>query len=317
MPSPEEIRALIQKLQNQGLSREEIAETLSDMGIDPSSLMEASSIPSQPQEASQAPSASTPALPQQSDDDLFVTRELSAPQSSPSSPAPTPQKPSEDDDLFNLKAQIVGAPKEPPPTAQDAEQPAESAPAPADASTSTSVPSTTPETPPIPAAPQVQDVLSSMLGAGGEGEQVSPSPDTDASSSLLAPDDQFASPATSAQQSAPVAAAAPASPAPPSVPSTGNTSEPFHATVATPPLVEEEDRRLSEIHEKVHEIHSAVASGNLSDEIAEINDLLHEVASDVKELKAMYSAIQRILQQILETDRSLLVNLYEDARKKR
>ena len=305
MPSPEEIRALIEKLQKQGLSPDEIAETLSDMGIDPSAFL---SSPQQTTPTAQ-PSGVIPAASQNApqDDDLFAPPKPPA----PTTPSPSPKQapaPSSDYDLFSIKAQIVGAPAAPQPTEPPSEQDVPSAQTLASASAHPAepvAPGSVDETgqsvePPIPTAPQVEDVLSTMLG----GTSAAP-----AESQPITGNNAALSPATTETPNAP----APGMPsAPPAAP-----AEEFHATVTAPPLVEDEDRRLSEIHEKVHEIHSAVASGSLAEEIAEINDLLHEVASDVKELKAMYSAIQRILQQILETDRSLLVNLYEDVRKKR
>ena len=305
MPSSEEIRALIEKLQKQGLSPDEIAETLSDMGVDPSAFLS-----SQQQSASTVqPSGEQPVTPQSApqDDDLFAPLEPPV----PTTPSPSPKQASAssgDDDLFSLKAQIVGAPSDQEPPEPPSEQNISSAQTP----TSAPAPPAEPVAqggvdekgqsvePPIPTAPQVEDVLSTMLG----GTSTAPAESQPTTGNNAAP-----SPATPETPNTPVQSMPSASPAAP--------AEEFHATVTAPPLVEDEDRRLSEIHEKVHEIHSAVASGSLAEEIAEINDLLHEVASDVKELKAMYSAIQRILQQILETDRSLLVILYVDVRKKR
>lgn len=70
---------------------------------------------------------------------------------------------------------------------------------------------------------------------------------------------------------------------------------------------------VKEIHRKVEELHTAVAK---TDDIVEVKERLAIIEEDVKELKGMLKAIQKLLQEILNTNRSILVDLYEEAKKK-
>lgn len=94
--------------------------------------------------------------------------------------------------------------------------------------------------------------------------------------------------------------------------------EEFSADLATPPVLEEESvpsEKLEEIHSKVDALHRAVTSDTLRDDIAEVKELLRELKKEIHNVKSMFSAIQHLLQQVLETDRSILVDLYEKSKK--
>ncbi|NPA76698.1 MAG: hypothetical protein GXN93_03000 [Candidatus Diapherotrites archaeon] len=61
---------------------------------------------------------------------------------------------------------------------------------------------------------------------------------------------------------------------------------------------------------------SSSASTSVSfDDIAEIKEMLRELKKELRDQRAMLSALQKILQEILDTDRSLIVGLYEKAKK--
>jgi len=98
-----------------------------------------------------------------------------------------------------------------------------------------------------------------------------------------------------------------------------NPRSDFSASVTTPPILEEESvpaEKLDEIHSKVDALHRALSSSDtLRDDMAEVKEMLRELKRDLHDVKSMFSAIQHLLQQILETDRSILVDLYEKSKR--
>ncbi len=83
--------------------------------------------------------------------------------------------------------------------------------------------------------------------------------------------------------------------------------------------LEEHGSRLGEVKERVEDLHRKVsalhpaAAENYEDRLAELEDEIRELGKDVKDVKALSSALQLITKKILETDRSIL----EAAKKKK
>ncbi|HIP74224.1 MAG TPA: hypothetical protein EYH14_01055 [Euryarchaeota archaeon] len=95
--------------------------------------------------------------------------------------------------------------------------------------------------------------------------------------------------------------------------------EEFSASIATPPIIEEESvpvEKLDEIHTKVDALHKTLSSDSLKDDIAEIKEMLRELKEDIRDVKTFFSAIQKLLREILDTDRSILLDLYEKSKKR-
>jgi len=169
--------------------------------------------------------------------------------------------------------------------------------------------------------PQPEQTTPSPPAGGGQAQSnddlfaPSPAPKKDVLSELM----------TAGPSEAPAQTAPPTTPSPdvqqvtePSVQPTPPKND-FSAGIATPPILEEESvpaEKLEEIHSKVDALHKVVtSSSNLRDDIAEVKEMLRELKRDMHEVKSMFSAIQHLLQQILETDRSILVDLYEKSKK--
>ncbi len=95
------------------------------------------------------------------------------------------------------------------------------------------------------------------------------------------------------------------------------TVEPIHVEskpLSPPPLVQQPVEEPSTRAAGV--AGTPAASGAVSpDDVAEIKEMLHELRRELKDQRALLSALQKILQEILDTDRSLLVGLYEKAKK--
>ncbi len=52
-----------------------------------------------------------------------------------------------------------------------------------------------------------------------------------------------------------------------------------------------------------------------SDDLAEIKEMLRELKKELRDQRALLSALQKILQEILDTDRTIVVGLYEKTKK--
>ncbi len=73
---------------------------------------------------------------------------------------------------------------------------------------------------------------------------------------------------------------------------------------------------LHEHAEKLEKIEQKITAATVSpDDLAEIKEMLREIKKELREYKAYFSAIQKLLNEILQTDRSILVDLYERAKK--
>ncbi len=244
MPSPQELAKIIAEMRSQGLTKDEILETLRDMGVPDDAIAQAlgGEFPGPSAAPSASPAVSAPAP-------------ASVPaQQSPSQPQqPKGATPRSEDDLF--------------------------APSPAPA----------------------KDVLSELMTAGpstASREQESPQAESTSQPSSPAPAQSLA-------------------PSPPSQPL--QPRDDFSSSVATPPILEEESvpsEKLDEIHQKVDALHRALSSSDsIRDDVAEVKEMLREIKRELHDVRSMFSAIQHLLQQILETDRSILVDLYEKAKK--
>ena len=82
--------------------------------------------------------------------------------------------------------------------------------------------------------------------------------------------------------------------------------------VETLPVIQTEEK-VEELHKKVEDLHKSVAR---SEHILEIKERLLEIEKDMKELKAQMKAVQKLLQEILNTERNILLDLYEKAKKR-
>jgi len=63
--------------------------------------------------------------------------------------------------------------------------------------------------------------------------------------------------------------------------------------------------RVEDLHRKVSALHPAAAE-NYEDRLAELEDEIKTLSRDVKDIKALSSALQLITKKILETDRGIL-----------
>ena len=76
--------------------------------------------------------------------------------------------------------------------------------------------------------------------------------------------------------------------------------------------LEEHGSRLGEVKERVEDLHRKVsalhpaAAENYEDRLAELEDEIKTLSRDVKDIKALSSALQLITKKILETDRGIL-----------
>ncbi len=76
--------------------------------------------------------------------------------------------------------------------------------------------------------------------------------------------------------------------------------------------LEEHGSRLGEVKERVEDLHRKVsalhpaATENYEDRLAELEAEISELGRDIKDIKALSSALQLITKKILETDRSIL-----------
>ncbi len=112
--------------------------------------------------------------------------------------------------------------------------------------------------------------------------------------------------------------AAPQPPSP-SSPAPAPTSEPASAPEPTPepsPPPEiaalaavEASSRVEELEKKVQTLHEKLDKTPLADDIAEIKEMIRELRRDLEEIRGMMNGFKKILQEILETGRSVLVSL--------
>ncbi|MBI2530426.1 MAG: hypothetical protein HYW05_04770 [Candidatus Diapherotrites archaeon] len=76
--------------------------------------------------------------------------------------------------------------------------------------------------------------------------------------------------------------------------------------------LEEHGSRLGEVKERVEDLHRKVsalhpaAAENYEDRLAELEAQVNELGKDIKDIKALSSALQLITKKILETDRGIL-----------
>lgn len=76
--------------------------------------------------------------------------------------------------------------------------------------------------------------------------------------------------------------------------------------------LEEHGSRLGEVKERVEDLHRKVsalhpaAAENYEDRLSELEAEITELGKDIKDIKALSSALQLITKKILETDRSIL-----------
>ncbi len=235
MPSEEEISKAIAEMRKQGLSDDDIRETLADMGVP---------------------------------DDL-IARILGGQSASSQSPEGTPSPPSP-------QPAVDERPSQPPVTSAHA---------------------TATENVGSPARGGVDDSDNLFSPRPVEGDVVS---------SLLSSSDsqQGGSRDADSADTHPDSGSAP-------------TVEPIHVEskpLSPPPLVqqpvEEPGTRVTGV------AGTPVVSGAVSpDDIAEMKEMLRELRRELKDQRALLSALQKILQEVLDTDRSLLVGLYEKAKK--
>jgi len=65
---------------------------------------------------------------------------------------------------------------------------------------------------------------------------------------------------------------------------------------------------VKELHRKIDTLHEKVPS---SDELIEIKERLYNVEEELRKLHGMMEGLKKLLQEILNTERSILVDLYE------
>lgn len=168
------------------------------------------------------------------------------------------------------------------------------------------------------------DAIASLLGGTPGKPEEEPAPSPPPRQSAPSSDDLFPSTSqpkdvlSSLLSSEQKPLERPAEPSPPPSPKEEPPKEDFSASITTPPILEEESvpsEKLDEIHTKVDALHKTLSSASLRDDVVEIKEMLRELKKEIREVKAMFLAIQKILQEILDTDRSILVDLYERSKK--
>ena len=253
MPSQEELARIIKEMRSQGLSDEEIRETLEDMGV-PSEVIE--SLVGAADKGS-SPSASKQSSADSSSDELLPTSESKSSDISLT-------KPSRSDTASNV--------------------------------------------------PSKQNLLDDIISEKGA------APESKSSSSPVLAQSQPGD-AESSSQSGDLF---PRRPSPKDAPPESKPAIPphsdndFSASIATPPIIEEDSvpsEKIDEIHTKVDALHKTLAPDALRDDVAEVKEMLRELKSDIRDVMAMFLAVQKLLQEILDTDRSILLDLYEKSKK--
>ena len=66
---------------------------------------------------------------------------------------------------------------------------------------------------------------------------------------------------------------------------------------------------MEELERKVQTLHEKLDTTPLADDIAEIKEMIRELRRDLDEIRGMMNGFKKILQEILDTGRSVLVNL--------
>ena len=258
MPSQEELVRIIGEMRSQGLSDDEIRETLEDMGIS-SDVIESLIGAADKGGSNSLPEPSPPKTPKQSaadspSDDLISK----LPHSNDAASGPSSESKPSDDHIPENDAEPESKPSD--------------------------------------------ELFSQPHPSKGD---ASSSPSESKTSEDLIPKNN--PPSSTSSSPEPTHAADPS-----------HSEDDFSASIAAPPIIEEESvpsEKIDEIHTKVDALHRTFSPDALRDDVVEVKEMLRELKSDIRDIMAMFLAIQKLLQEILDTDRSILLDLYEKSKK--